>query len=159
MLARNVLNGLYVGIGTGAQHDSGGDILSKSWVLDRESGRFDHVGMFQQRLLDFGWRDLLSASVDDVFDASNHKEITVAVQVPEVASPEPIVPKCEIGGSQIVVVTSCDCRSAQHDLSASSRRQLSSVLVEDRNLDTGRFPNPTGLAPPQRVGGALGCGF
>src|SRR5262249_41952439 len=95
-------------LGVRTQHDDGGDVLAKSPMGDGENGGFGHIGMAQQRLLDLRGRDLLPAPVDHVLDAANNEEISVPVEVSQVAGSEPAVAKRGIGGGDIIVISPRD---------------------------------------------------
>ena len=62
-------------------------------MWDGERGSFDYIGVSKQRLIDFGWRNLLSSALNDVLDSAHNEEITVAVEISEVAGSEPAIPK------------------------------------------------------------------
>ena len=124
-----------------------------------ESDGFDHVRMAQQGLLDVAGRDLLTSPVDDVFDPPNNEEISVAIQVSEVAGSKPAIPKCGFVGCGIVIVSPGDGRAPQRDLSPFAGWQPSAPFVHDRDLGTRGLADRTRLASFQRVRGDLGSGF
>ena len=95
-------------LGARTQYDGGGNVLAKSPMGDGESGSFDHVGVAEQRLLDFGGRDLLPSPIDDVLDTADNEEISVPVQVSEVAGSEPAVPKRGFCSGDIIVISPGD---------------------------------------------------
>ena len=72
-------------------------------------------------------RDLLTSRLMIVFDPANDEEISVAIQVSEVAGSKPAVPKRGFVGRGIVVVSPGDGRAPQRDLSAFAGWQPSAL--------------------------------
>ena len=87
------------------------------------------------------------------------KQISVAVQVSEVAGSEPAVPKGGLRRGDVIVVSPRDGRASQRDLSTFAGGQLSALAVHDRDLGSGGLADRTGLPSFQRVRGNLGRGF
>ena len=84
-MAGKIAELLRADLGARTQDHSGGDVLAKSLMGYGESDGFDHVAVAKQCLFDFGGRDLLPSSVDDVLDPPDDEQISVPVQVSEVA--------------------------------------------------------------------------
>jgi hypothetical protein len=87
-----------------------------------ENGGFDHIRVAKQRPLYLGGDDLLPSLMDDFLDSTDNEEISLSVEVPEVASSEPAVPKCGYGSGGIIVVTPGYSRTPQRDLSTFAGR-------------------------------------
>jgi hypothetical protein len=83
-----------------------------------ENGGFDHIRVIRQHLFDLRRCDLLASPVDDIRDAADNEQITVRVQVSEVAGSKPTVPKSGRRCGRIIVVSPRYGGAPQHDLSA-----------------------------------------
>src|SRR5262249_3903128 len=115
---------------------------------DRESGGFDHVWVAQQRLFDLGRRDLLPSAVDDVLDAPDNEEISLCVQVPQVAGSEPAVPKSGLRSGGIIVIPPRYGGAPQRDLSTFAELQPSTLALQDRDPRLRPSPSRIGVSAP-----------
>ena len=84
---------------------------------DGEGGSFDHIRVAKQCLFDLGGRDLLPSALDDILDSANNEEISVPVQISEVAGSEPAVPKRGFRSCRIIVIPLRDGGTPEHDFS------------------------------------------
>src|SRR5829696_8379412 len=81
-----------------------------------ESNSLFDLWMFQDHFIHFSWRDLLSASVDDFFDAPSDEQITVLVEIALISSPKPTLrERCDVGIA-VVGVTTHDINATNNDL-------------------------------------------
>ena len=79
-------------LGARAQDHSGGNVLAKS-LCGMETRRLRPHRRGQECLFDFGGRDLLPSSFDDLLYSPDDEQISVPVQISEIAGAEPAVSK------------------------------------------------------------------
>src|SRR5262245_2943855 len=58
-------------------------------VRDAEAHRFSYRLMGDQHLINLSWRYLLAAAIDQLFDASDQRQIAIGVQTPLITRAEP----------------------------------------------------------------------
>src|SRR5262249_27484873 len=74
-----------------AEHHRGGNRLSIYPVGDAEANRFGDCRVSEQRFVYFARRDLFTSAIDQLLYAADQRQVSVGVQVPLVACPEPSV--------------------------------------------------------------------
>src|SRR5438045_8491751 len=90
--------------GAAAEHDGRGHVFAQARMRDGEGQSLGHRRMLPQGIVDFAWRDLLTAAVDHLFDAPGEVEIPVLVDVALLAGPEPAVLESGCIGGAVVTV-------------------------------------------------------
>src|SRR5207245_6443241 len=94
----------------------GDDLLPESWMRDAERSGLVHAWQRPNREVDLDRRDLFPAAVDDLFDAPRKIDISVLVDVAQVAGAEPIAHKRLCRELWIVEIAAKDERAPDHDL-------------------------------------------
>jgi hypothetical protein len=119
----NELLELVLGGGEALPRDDGGaDLLAQPRVRDGEHDSLGHRGVGEQRVLDLGRRDLLSAPVDDLLAPPAEKEVTVAVEEALVAGAKPAVDEGALVRSRRAHVAAEDALAPDRHLAVRARR-------------------------------------
>src|SRR5438445_11887509 len=129
----------------------GDDLLPESWVRDAE--RSGHVDARQRpnREVDLDRRDLFPAAVDDLFDAPRKMDISVLVDVSQVAGAEPIAHERLSRELWIVEIAAKDERATDHDLAFRASPGDRAGAVHDRNLVPQGEPRRAAFALARRM--------
>src|SRR5260370_33128252 len=92
--------------------------------------------MLVDRLLDIAREDLVAAGDDDVLDAVDEKEITVGIEIADIAGMQPAIDENLRRLLVLAPVAGHDLRTANADLAAlAGRQQPCRPLVEADDLD------------------------
>src|SRR5206468_606212 len=89
----------------GPQDYGHGDLLAEIRVGHSEGGCVNHLRTSEQNVIHFLRRHLLAASVDDVLRAAGQVQMTVGIEVSEIAGPEPVPHEGPSIGFRILVVS------------------------------------------------------
>src|SRR5690242_2460993 len=121
--------------GAGAEANEGDGNLAPGGIGDAADTRLGDIGMREQGGLDLGGIDVLAAGDDEVGATVEDVEVTVRVQVAEVAGGEPAI--AEGGGGLVgaIVVAGGDGGTAQGNLAGSAGGGGRAFLCEDAELD------------------------
>ena len=87
---------------TGAIHHDSREFLAEFGMRETDRCGFHHVGVAQQRGLDMRTGDILTTADHHVLAAAVDEEVTVIVEVPQIAGVQPAVgidgPGCDSSG-------------------------------------------------------------
>ena len=113
--------------------------------------------MAGKHLVYLGRRDLLPATIDELFDPADKRQVAVPIQHPLVAGAEPTASERLLIGFPIVLVTVDHVRAPDHDLARSTGGQQPPAFIHDADVNPGAAadrPWPPWLGR-QRVRGHL----
>ena len=128
----------------------GDDLLPESWVRDAERSGLVHARQRPNREVDLDRRDLFPAAVDDLFDAPRKMDISVLVDVSQVAGAEPIAHERLSRELWIVEIAAKDERATDHDLAFRASPGDRAGAVHDRNLVPQGEPRRAAFARTRR---------
>ena len=117
-----------------AEDDGGDHVLAERCVRHREGGRIGNFGMPQERRIHRGRGHLEAAAIDELFRAPDDEKIAVAIDIAEIARPEPAFEKRAPVRGRIALVAVEDLRSAHDDLACLARWQQRAGIAQDREL-------------------------
>src|SRR5262249_22457680 len=137
------------------QYDGGADLRAETRMRDCEDHGLGHVRMAQQRQLDLGRSDLLSAPIDDIFYPADDEKVSILVQIPKVAGEKPPVAKGSGVGGRVFQVSPRDGGTSQGDLPVYAGGDFPAFRVEDCYFGGGGLSDPPPLASAQKNGGHL----
>src|SRR5262249_59362633 len=120
-------------------------------MRDCEDHGLGHVRMAQQRQLDLGRSDLLSAPIDDIFYPADDEKVSILVQIPKVAGEKPPVAKGSGVGGRVFQVSPRDGGTSQGDLPVYAGGGFSPFRVEGCYFRAGGLSDRPRLASPPRV--------
>src|SRR5450759_3874755 len=132
------------------EDDSGADLLPPGWMRDAEAHSLLHGGVRLEHLVYLAWRDLFSASVDELLDPAQQPQVAVCVEHAEVASAEPASRERARVGFGIALVAVDHVWPAHRHLAAFARRQLVAGIVQDRDFYAGSAADAARLAAAGR---------
>src|SRR5262249_42579956 len=78
---------------------------------------------------------VLATRDDDLLQPAGDEEVSVRVELAEIAAMEPAAAQRLAGGRRIVEVAAHHCRTATDDLAPGTRRQDATLAIHDRQLD------------------------
>ena len=143
-----------------APYDGDGDILAKSRMGTGKAAASTTSGWLSNTSSTSAGATFCPPRLMTSFlDPADNEQISLGVEVSEVAGSEPAVPKRGLCSCGIVVVAPGDGGTPQRDFSAFAGWKPSTVVVHDRDLGPGGLPDRTRLASLQRVRGNLRGGF
>ncbi len=131
----------------GPQYNSRGDVLTQRGVGDGKGYRLCHRRMLQQHVVDFLRGYFLPTAIDDLAYAPSEKQVPVVIEETNISCLEPIACKCGHGRGLVAVVGRHNALASHHDLARLAAGQQSPSLVHDRDVQTHREADRTGLAP------------
>ncbi len=141
----------------GPRHNGGLDLLTVDGIRNPKGRRKPDGGVAEQDGVDLRGRDLLTAAIDQFLDATGHREITVAIENPQVARAKPSADECLLVGLGVTGIAVHDSRSAHHHLTLAPHLRQFAVVSQDGHLhvrpraDAPGFPQ----AGRQWIGGHL----
>ena len=132
------------------------DAFAVFLVGSSEADGFRDIWVFEQRGIDFKWRDFFSASVDKLFQPAGKRQVAVVIKHALVAGAEPSIYECIGVGFVVVVVAPHDVFTFDDDLAAvTDACQLPSVFVgHDGDFDASGLSHGSGDACAGRQGAA-----
>src|SRR2546426_6960332 len=98
------------------QHDGNRDILPEGFVRHCENDGLSDCWMLQNHVIDFPWRDFLSAPVDVFFETPTDEKIPVCIEISLVTGPKPTPREAFCVGVRTVYVTCRNIGATNHDL-------------------------------------------
>ncbi len=73
------------------QANAGFDPFAVIFAGHRKGRSLQNRLMFEQRLINFAWRNILTAFDDQFFDAARYKHISILVQISQIAGFKPAI--------------------------------------------------------------------
>src|SRR5262245_16153681 len=86
------------------EHHGGRDILTQPAMRDGKGRCLSHRRVVEEDRLDFLRHNFFPATINDLLDAAEDKQVAVSIDMPLVPGPEPAVRKSARVGEWIVIV-------------------------------------------------------
>src|SRR6266508_1456745 len=106
--------------------------------------------MLEERLVNFGWRNLFTTTIDDFLQPIGDTKVTVPVKKSLVSSSEPAVQKSLVTARRLVQITGHELRTANDDLADFSLWQRAAGSVDDGYLRPRGQPHRASLTRSRR---------
>ena len=117
-----------------AQHHGCGDFFTQLGVRHGKRHDLHHGGVVHQYFVNFAGRYFFTATVDDFFQASGERQVTVGRQRALVARTEPAMGKTFGVGLRIVFITQRDVLTTNHNLTDLAGGHQAAVQVHDADF-------------------------
>src|SRR3990172_1121856 len=90
--------------------------------------------MLAQYIVHFLGRNFLTATIDDLFEASGEKQVALGIEAPLVTGVKPAVCECTLVGLGIVLVAAGDIGATDNNLTDFSSGEQIPGFTHDRDI-------------------------